>query len=260
MISVFSFSSYRAFLIAYQEEQRAHSASMNQAKIAKKLGIGASTLKMILSGKRNLTVHNVHSFAAAMGLGPKEHEYFEALVLHEQAVSSAEKRFYKRRLQSTRETSAKPARLNLQDVLKEWYIPAVLIHIIDSSAPFDQAKAAAKLGVPASRIAETVDTLRKLGIIEEHKGRKTHFVLDKFAPHFSKQIYLKKLLPVIQQRVESEFHSPGSYFESHTLSISEAQFKDFLADYKALLEKYLGQDSEEATKVYQIFVSAFPVL
>lgn len=260
MISVFSYSSYRAFLADYQKEQREHTASMNQAIVAKKLGVGASTLKMILSGARNLTVHNIHTFAAGMGLGPKEHDYFEALVLFEQAESPAEKRYYKRRLQETSEKSAKPARLNLQDVLKEWYIPAVLIHLIDTKVPFEEARVAAKLGLPAVRIRETVDTLKKLGILEEHKGQKIHFVLDKFAPHFSKQIYLKKLMPVVQQRIEAEFHSPASYFETHTISLTEAQFRGFLEDYKALVEKYLSQDSAGDTSVYQLFTSAFPVL
>lgn len=260
MISVFSYTSYREFLTAYQLEQREHSAAMNQAKIAKKLGVGASTLKMILSGARNLTVHNIHSFAAAMGLGPKEHDYFEALVLFEQSESAAEKRFYKRRLAETSEKSAKPARLNLQDVLKEWFIPAVLIHLIDAKEPFDEGKVAQKLGVQPVRIRETVETLRKLGIIEEHKGQKIHFVLDKFSPHFSKQIYMRKLMPVLQQRIEAEFHSPTSYFETHTISLTEAQFRGFLEDYKALVEKYLAQDSVGPTSVYQLFTSAFPVL
>ena len=260
MISVFSYTSYRSFLADYQKEQRLHSASMNQAKVAKKLGVGASSLKMILSGARNLTVHNIHTFAAGMGLGPKEHDYFEALVLFEQSESPAEKRYYKRRLHQTSEKSAKPARLNLQDVLKEWYIPAVLIHLIDSKEPFDETKVGSKLGISPARLRDTVETLKKLGIIEEHKGQKIHFVLDKFAPHFSKQIYLKKLMPVVQQRIEADFHSTASYFETHTLSLTEAQFRGFLEDYKALVERYLSQDASGETSVYQLFTSAFPVL
>lgn len=260
MISVFAFSSYRKFLAEYQKEQRTFSPSLNHARLAKKLGVGASTLKMIQSGARNLTVHHIHSFAAGMGLSPKEHDYFEALVLFEQSESAAEKRYYKKRLSQTKEKSARSTRLNLQDVMKEWYIPAILIHLLDSKQPFEEAKVGAKLGITSARVRETVDTLKRLGIVEVHKGQKIHFVLDKFAPHFSKQIYLKKLIPILQQKIEAEFHSPSSYFESHTLSLTEAQFRGFLEDYKALLEKYLGQDADGETAVYQLFTSAFPVL
>jgi len=260
MISVFSYTSYRKFLGDYQKEQRVFSPIFNHAKLAKKLGVGASTLKMIQSGARNLTVHHIHTFALGMGLGPKEHDYFEALVLFEQSESAAEKRYYKKRLRDTQERSARSTRVNLQDVLREWYIPAILIHLIDSKNQLDETKVGIKLGITAARVRETVETLKKLGIVEVHKGRKIHFLLDKFSPHFSKQIYLKKLVPILQQRIESEFHSPQSYFESHTLSLSEAQFRGFLDDYKSLLERYLAQDAEGETAVYQLFTSAFPVL
>jgi uncharacterized protein (TIGR02147 family) len=260
MISVFAYSSYRRFLADYQKEQRAFSPAFNHAKLAKKLGVGASTLKMIQTGARNLTVHHIHSFAVGMGLSPKEHDFFEALVLFEQSESAAEKRYYKKRLELTKKQSARSTRLNLQDVMKEWYIPAILIHLLDNKHAFDEAKVSARLGITPARVRETVDTLKRLGIVEVNKGQKIHFVLDKFAPHFSKQIYLKKLVPVLQQRIESEFHSPASYFESHTLSLSEAQFRGFLEDYKALLERYLAQDADGDTSVYQLFTSAFPVL
>jgi|GEM_PF-6488993 len=260
MISVFAYSSYRKFLADYLKEQRAFSPTFNQAKLAKKLGVGASTLKMIQTGARNLTVHHIHSFAGGMGLSPKEHDFFEALVLFEQSDSAAERRYYKKRLAQINEKSARSTRLNLQDVMKEWYIPAILIHLLDSKQAFDEAKVGAKLGIAVARVHETVETLKRLGIVEVHKGQKIHFVLDKFAPHFSKQIYLKKLIPILQQKIEAEFHSPLSYFESHTLSLSEPQFRGFLEDYKALLEKYLGQDADGETAVYQLFTSAFPVL
>ena len=260
MISIFAFLSYRKFIAAYLEEQRNYSPTINQAKLAKKLGVGASSLKMIQSGARNLTVHNIHTFAHGMGLNPSEHEYFEALVHYEQAENAAEKRFYQKRLKTTKEASSKSTRVNFQDLLKEWYMPAILVHLIDGNGVLDADRISQKLGISKARVQETVDTLKKLGVFTENQGGKIHFVMDKFTPHFSKQIYLKKLIPVLQKKIESEFHSPSSYFETHAISLSEAQFRGFLEDHKLLVERYLSQDTTASTTVYQLFTAAFPVL
>lgn len=260
MISVYSYSSYRKFLADYLKEQKAFTKSFNQVKLAKKLGLSPSSLKMIQSGARNLTVHQIHNFASCLGLNPQEHEFFESLVHHEQAEGVAEKRFYKRKLSSAAGTSAKSTRLQFQDMLREWFIPAVLIHVIDNEGSVDFALVAKRLGISEARVAETIENLKKLGVLEVHKSQKIHFVMDKFAPHFSKQIYMKKMIPVLQARIERDFHSTTNYFESHTLSLSEAQFRSWLEDYKSLLERYMAQTVEDKTSVYQILVAAFPVI
>jgi uncharacterized protein (TIGR02147 family) len=222
--------------------------------------VSASAFKMILSGARNLTVPHIHSFAKALCLSPQEHDYFEALVLFEQSSGSEEKNFYKKRLRLVQDAGAVPTRLNLRDVVKEWFVPAVLIYLIDQEGAPNLPLLAEKLQIPEAKVRETIESLRKLGILEMGQGKKAHFVMDKFASNFSKQIYLKKLVPVIQVRVESEFHSPNSYFETHTLSLSEAKFRAFLEDYKLLVERLMAASESEKTRVYQLFISAFPVI
>jgi|GEM_PF-4549437 hypothetical protein len=94
MISIFTYLSYREFLVdAYGERKRARQA-FSYRFIAGRLGINASTFVRILQGKRNLTQKMIVPVADLFKLGRRETAYFGLLVNLEQARNDQEKKLY----------------------------------------------------------------------------------------------------------------------------------------------------------------------
>lgn len=139
MKSVYSFRNYREALTTFYSEMKKKDVGFTYASFSKKSDLASPNyLKLIMDGKRDLTVANIHAFARGLGLEGAEIEYFEALVLENQSESDREKKYYSQKLKKIKATNSiltihkKPSTL-IAEPLK----PAVLL--CASGKNFDDA-------------------------------------------------------------------------------------------------------------------------
>lgn len=98
-ISVFDFPDYRQYLQAFFQESKSEKKYFSYRYFARHAGFGSqSYLKMIMDGQRNLKASSIKKIVQALDLSKKEAEYFETLVLYDQAQTSADKDHYLSRL------------------------------------------------------------------------------------------------------------------------------------------------------------------
>jgi uncharacterized protein (TIGR02147 family) len=107
-VDVFTFTNYREFLNAFYENKRAKNPAYSMSSFIRRAGLGANSrgyLKMVISGKRNLTANTIRRFSEAMSLNGKESLYFENLVHFNQAQSAQDKHHFMERLSAAAEGS-----------------------------------------------------------------------------------------------------------------------------------------------------------
>ena len=109
-VDIFAYDDYRAFLRAYYDLLRQSFPSFSLRHFSEMVDVGTPNLvKFILDGKRNLTVANIHRFATAINLSPREYDYFVALVHFTQEKSDSTQNYYKQRMDELK-AAAKLAR------------------------------------------------------------------------------------------------------------------------------------------------------
>jgi uncharacterized protein (TIGR02147 family) len=261
LISIQEYKSYREYLKAYLSLQKESNSSATLTSFARRLGFSVSAFQMLLEGSRNLTVHKIHDIAVGLNFTSEEHHFFETLVHFEQSVSPSEKKFYRNKLgEQRRLAKIEVVRVSDKELLSDWYVPSLLIYLLDKD--FDEAYVAKKLGISCQQIATTVNSLKEAKVIKLRKDQQVHIAFDKVSSQMSKQLFLQKLLKTIEHKILMEFKNPEVYLESHTLSMTEEDFRNFKGDYKLLLEKYMSSapTDPQSKKIYQTFMAGFATL
>jgi uncharacterized protein (TIGR02147 family) len=263
MKNIAQYSSYRKFLLdSFQAEKKA-TIGVTLATYGKAFGMAASTLKMILSGKRNLTVSNIHKIARAFKMSPMEHDFFEALVLLEQAESSEEKAFYKARSVGLRkEFKLAPMRTSDRRFISSWMAPALLVYLKDIAGlnNIDEVKIAKKLNVPVEEVQKVLMALNEAGIISSNVSE-THVIFDKLTNRTGERDYIKSEALEVARRIEKDFSNPDTLFRAFTITVDRGDLPSLRAELIALLETYMAKPASPGGDrlVEKIFVASYPV-
>jgi uncharacterized protein (TIGR02147 family) len=262
MPDVTTYSNYRAYLrdvLAFEKE----ASKATLASLGKLFGISAPALQMVLAGERNLSVHRVHKIARLLKLSPEETEYFEALVLKEQAEDSDEARYYEGKLLRL-QNSNDITRLRISDpvLFSRWYIPALMLYLVEVAQKDDVSteKLAQLFSLPKEEMEQAFSELKKSGLLAVTAQGKFRIQADKISSTISQKRFLKSFLDECHKRVELEFRNPDSFFTSETITLSLTQFRNFVADHRSLVERYMAMSAPtEERAVFQSGFFAFPV-
>jgi uncharacterized protein (TIGR02147 family) len=262
MPDVLAYDDYRAYLrdvMTYEKE----ASKATLASVGKLFGISAPALQMVLSGERNLSIHRVHKIARLLKFSPEETEYFEALVLKAQAEDTDESRYYEGKLLRLRQ-SCDVTRLRISDPLlfSRWYIPALMLYLVEvaQSKDISSEKLAQVFSLPKAEMEWAFSELKKSGLLAVTAQGNFRIQADKISSTISQKRFLKSFLEECHKRVDIEFKSPDSFFTSETMTLSLTQFRNFVADHRSLVEKYMATTvPAEERAVFQSGFFAFPV-
>jgi uncharacterized protein (TIGR02147 family) len=129
MKSIYHYRDYRQALADFYHMRKQDSSAYSYASFSLKAGLASPNyLKLVMDGKRDLTVANIHTFAKALDLRGSDVEYFEALVLENQSDSTLERKYYSRRLHSIKRLSSMNTVRSKPDALLDNSLtPAVLL-------------------------------------------------------------------------------------------------------------------------------------
>jgi len=98
-MQLFSYMDYRQFLQDYYEKRKSENPSFSFRMFSRMAGLGGDTyLRMVMKGLRNLSPSSIRKFTHALKLNCKEEEYFENLVLFNQAKTERDRDVYFDRL------------------------------------------------------------------------------------------------------------------------------------------------------------------
>lgn len=166
---------YRALLRDRYRARKQESASFSYRFIAGKVGLDAGTVARILNGDRNLDPEAVGRMARVFRFDARETQYFEALVLFNQARSQAERNQFLERLFRLRGTRAKTLEERQYDYYREWHHLALreLLNFYPCDA---DPKSHAALGrmlrpaISAAQARKSLELLLSIGLVEKGEG------------------------------------------------------------------------------------------
>ena len=121
-----------------------------------------------MQGKSNISTPLIFKFAEIFKLTKAQTDYFESLVLFNQAASDSEKRHYFEKIVALRKSKVKTLDPAQFELFGKWYYVAVR-EILDVFLFRDDYKELAKKVHPAikpSEAREAIETLEKLGLVK----------------------------------------------------------------------------------------------
>ena len=173
---VFDYLDYRAFLkdmFLYRKEQVRH---FSYRFFSRKSGFKSPNfLKLVAEGKRNLTRDSIPKIARGFDLKKQEKDFFEYLVLMNQAASHEDKnRFYRKMMNLKGYRSIRTLEKALYDYFSNWYIPVVRELLMLEDRRQTAARVAPLLNPPITvpEAESAIASLEKLALIRKDASGK----------------------------------------------------------------------------------------
>lgn len=166
-VDVFRYHDYRVFLSDVYAAKKKRGYSYRAFSMA--AGLGAPNyLKLVITGRRNLSDEMAARFAATCGLGREATDYFLLLVQFNQTPSSEERAALYQRL-SAFQRYRKVHKLELADAAyhSNWYLPAIRELVLSKTFREDPEWIGSVLVPPvkASEVERAIQTLLELGLL-----------------------------------------------------------------------------------------------
>ncbi len=270
MKSVCEFKSYREYLKKSYRAIKANQKSLTLEKYARQLGLSASGLKMILSGKRNLTPARVSQIARELKFSKIEREYFEALVLKEQSKRSEDKLYYHKRTVVIKDNEKlQQIVLSDKEFLTDHLVIPVMVYLTDIAKSPSDLKAvdaeqlSEKFNIPIKRVEKILKFLFESNALRlDQKNKEVHYSFGKLTHSLNQKIYLKNWFLESIQRMESMYSDQKTFFNASTISLPKDVSVQFKSELNELIQKYMSMDTNrsEEVELIQACFQVFPLL
>jgi uncharacterized protein (TIGR02147 family) len=262
---VHEFSSTKQFIKRAYESSKKGNASLTIEVFARRLGMGGSSLKMIMAGKRRPTVYQTLSVARALRLSTEDTNYLENLALREAAKLSWQKAYYKKSLEEKkREAKLSTIHTAQKELLSDPSILPLLVFFMEKNKTekIDYAKLAQDLRISESKVIELIDYFKSNEVLATETDGKFHVSFDKLSHRLLQKKYQKAVLADASARMDKEYDSPTSLFVSYAFSATEESLLQLQQDIKNLMAKYMmeGPTSEDQIQIAQACFQVFPVI
>ncbi len=172
--NLFEYDNYRKFLREYYAFLKGTKRSVSFRYLSKRGGFQSPNfLQMVMDGKRNLTMASIPKVVQAFSLNRAEGDFFENLVLFNQAATTDEKtRFYRRMAKSRGYRQIKQLEQDQFEYFSHWYYPAIreLVTLEGFRSNAAWISEALEPEVPMAKVLKAIEVLKRLKLVEEEKG------------------------------------------------------------------------------------------
>ncbi|MCB0386439.1 MAG: TIGR02147 family protein [Bdellovibrionales bacterium] len=262
--SLFQFGSYREYLKQFYEYSKKVTPGFSYAYFSNRAGLPSPNyLQMIMTGRRNLTVDNIHRFATALDFGEEEREFFEALVHWEQTEEPTAKKFYRVRLDRLRKNLPETrASTRANALFREWYHPVVWV-AAEGKTRDEVVELGGSLKLSPDQMTQALDQLGEEGLLIENAESKYQLVADHLQARDSGSMkllqrdYLGKQLDLSKWAWRHRYGKEG-VFLSHTFTLDVEDYGKFSSQMTEFLSSLVAQaDQKKSNNISQINVQMF---
>lgn len=167
-VDIFSFTDYRQYLAEYYRVQKAKHPYFSYRYFARKANISAiGFYRDVLSGRLNLGRSMIRKFSLAMGHTPRQAEYFENMVLFNEAKTIEEKNVYFERMVAVYQSKAFRINSSQYKLFSKWYFLAIreaLSFVRTKGDPSDLCKVLDP-SVRPENVTSALKLLERIGLI-----------------------------------------------------------------------------------------------
>lgn len=268
--NIYQYLDYRRFLtdlFLYKKETKETSVGFSHRTFSRLAGFKSSNfLKLVLDGARNLSVEGMQKFAKAFGLNKSETNFFEALVLFNQAGPSEEKnRYYERIAQSKSYNQVKQIESNQYAYFSNWYYVALreLVKLKDFREDPQWINRKLKTSLSPEEIKKTISVLLNLKLLARNENKRLIQTDEKIvtAPEIASLIALNYHKEMIRRAGDSLEKSKTAHRDvsALTVSVSKKQFdkiQERLHQFRREIHALASEEKNPDT-VYQLNLQFF---
>jgi len=265
---IFEYFDFRAFLRDAFAARKAENPVFSHRFIAQKAGFGSSgTFARILDGSRKLSMDAAVGLSRVFRLNRAEKEYFEHLVLHNQAEGEAERRFFLEKLATVRKSRVQELRAHQMALFEDWRRIALRETLDLVAHRGDDAALGALLSPPASpeQVRSALDVLRELGLArpdEDGIWRKAEAVLTTPDEGVNEAVrgFQRATMDLAKEALER--HPPREReIATLTLAISDSMMERVKDKIRQLRREILEMAREDGRpdRVHQVNIQVFPL-
>lgn len=268
MKNVVEYTDYRLFLKELYECKKEDNPHFSHRYLAQKLGLKSSGhFAQILSGRLNISTALISRLVSFLNFKKKEADYFEAMVLYNQAKNHDERRRYFEKMLSLR--GAKPSILdaNKYEYYRKWYYTAVLEAIALKPFRGDCARLARMLTprISPGQAAEAVELLQRLGLVrmrEDGVYEKTNTVISSGydAASVALSNFQIEMMELAKEAID-RFPRDRRNLSTVTVGVSKRELDDIIDELRAFRRKVLdiACGADTADRIYQFNIQLFPL-
>ncbi len=258
------FVSTQDFFLKSFEDLKQGNPKLTVNSYGKRVGIGVSSLKMILSGKRKPTLHQVLALAHARRFSVSQISYLETLSLKESTRTAWEKSYYSKLLKLKRkELKLETIPTSSEELLTDPLALPLLVDLLDSKSDNINSKELAKrFRTTTEHIKNLIDTFYAKKILKSREDGRFHISFDKISHKHLQKKYIKESLAAAARRVESDYNKSNTLFITYTLSATEDSLLRLQLELKELIEKFMAEDlssSAQPRDIAQASIQVFPI-
>ena len=232
---------------------------------ARDLGVSASTISEIFSGKHKLSLRNANRIVGQLNLSELEKENFIDQVALEHSVNKQQQKILITRIKRRSKQSHGKLPLDLFKVISDWQHFAILELTNIKGFRSCEKWVADQLGLNEEVITESVERLEKIGAIRRKKGEWT--VQPEFQNNFVgydvPSEAIKKFHKQIIHRIFEKVYTPieTREFSSTLLPLTVEEYKLIKKNIKKFKNKLFSQISDDSNKddLYMLGIQLVPV-
>lgn len=170
MIDIYEYIDYRKLLKDLYEEKKAQFPFFSYRYIAQKVGFSsAGFFANVIQRKRNISSEFIFKFAQVFKFKRNETEYFELLVLFDQAKNHDQKKYYFEKILSSKKSKIKVTDAQHYEFYSKWYHTAIREVLDVYKFDGDYAELAKRVSPPITptEARKSIELLEKMGFIKK---------------------------------------------------------------------------------------------
>jgi uncharacterized protein (TIGR02147 family) len=267
-LNILSYNDYREFLKKLYEQRKEENKKYSYRKLAEDLGFNASNyIHLVIQRKRNLSEDAIGKIKKAIAWTAKEKNFFENLVLFNQATQKEDKIKYKGELDKIITSQRQMLNPDHEAYFSNWYIPVLreIVSLKNFVSNLNWISKKLKPIVSEDKVREAFTILERLKMI--HKDSKNIWVqsvehLTTPSEITSHMVYnfQKEMLNLSIQALEIPAQQRD--ITSMTIGLSQEQYnriKEKLATFRDEIQQELQETDSDETMVAQLNLQLFPV-
>lgn len=265
--NLLGFTDYRAYLAHFYQWQKQINPEFSYAQFAERAGFHSrSFLRLIISGKRNLSSEGIQKFIFGLSLNRREGQAFEAMVKSNQSSTLEEKVQHWKRFQEICHQQSSTSKISDPfTYLSRWHVPVLVSILRQQDISHKVEDLATMVGISQKEIQESLEILTKMGVItdikdERYQIRASIFETDDDIPNVAIQAFhansLKKAIEAIILPVEQR------EFQSLLLSLGEEEFETLKSELRNIairMDQTFAGKKQKASKVYSLNLNLIPI-
>jgi uncharacterized protein (TIGR02147 family) len=267
-VDIYAFLDYRQYLDAYYRQRKGVDKKFSHRFIGKEGKFDPGLFSKILQGKRDISPSMVFRLASLLKLGKKQTEYFQCLVLYNQARLHGERKHQFEKLMAMRGTQAKAVEQHQYQFYSKWYFSA-LRELLDFHASDDtDCDRLARQLTPPIKPAEArqgLELLEKLGFaVRDAAGRyrvKDALITTGYGnAGLNANNFVLESLELAKGAID-RFPAAVRNLSTVTFSIPRARFPHYEAKIREFRRELMAEiEKEKGTDVvYQLNLQLFPL-